>query len=358
MSRMAVEEDAAFRQALDEARENGRTEPSARSRAVDGATFVLDAADTVPAILGDETEVLWAAGEPLMIVGPPGVGKTTFSVQLVRGRLGLDNDLLGLPLVAGNERVLYIAADRPRQAARAFRRSFSEADRETLRDRLVVWRGPLPFDIGRDPDKLAPFVAEHEADTVFIDSLTNVALDLVKDETGARVNHAMHTMIAAGIEPVYNHHQRKASAGNPKPRTLSDVYGSAWLTAGAGSVVLLWGEPGDPVIDLNQLKPVIGEGANMRVLIDHDLGTLERQGDFDPAVLLIKAGAKGLTAADLARLLYEVEKPSRAQVEKARRQLERLHHCDMAERRNDPVLGVHYVCIQVSVTADVTGVTA
>ena len=84
-----------------------------------------------------------------------------------------------------------------------------------LRDRLTVWRGPLPFDIGREPDKLAPFAAEHEADTLMIDSLTNVALDLVKDETGARVNHALQATIAAGIEVVANHHQRKACSGQP-----------------------------------------------------------------------------------------------------------------------------------------------
>jgi hypothetical protein len=355
---MTPEEDAAFRAAFDGTSPNGR--PTVESRAIDGAAFVLDAPEIAPAIFGDDTEVLWGAGESLMVAGPSGIGKTTLSVQLMRGRLGLDSHLLGLPIKAGSERVLYIAADRPRQIARAFQRSFTEADREILRDRLVVWRGPPPFDIGREPDKLAPFVLSHEADTLLIDSLTNVALDLVKDEAGARVNHALHLTSAEGVEVVFQHHQRKASASNPKPRTLSDVYGSQWLTSGAGSVLLLWGEAGDPVIDLNQLKPVIGEGANMRVLVDHEHGTLERQGDFDPAVMLAKAGDNGLTAADAARLLYEADKPSRAQVEKARRQLERLVKCGLADRIDDPIRGVTYraSCRQQSVTDELTGVTA
>ena len=132
------------------------------------------------------------------------------------------------------------------------------------------------------------------------------------------------------------------------------MYGSAWLTAGAGSVLLLWGEAGDPILDLHQLKAPIGEGATMRVLIEHDQGTIERQGDLDPAVLLAKAGR--LTAQDAARLLYEVEKPSRAQVEKARRQLERLVRCGMADRHEDDLGGVSYT--HRGVTDYVTGVTA
>jgi len=339
---MTAEEDQEFRSAVDGEQRD--------KRAVDGATFILDAPETVPAILGSDSEILWAAGEPLLIVGPSGVGKTTASGQLVRGRLGLEALVLGLPVTAGQGRVLYVAADRPRQAARAFRRIFTEDDRDVLHDRLIVWRGPLPFDIGREPDKLALFIAEHDADTVVLDSLTNVALDLVKDDTGARVNHALQATIAAGIEVIANHHQRKASASNPKPRTLNDVYGSGWLVAGAGSVLLLWGEAGDPILDLSQLKAPIGEGATMRVLIDHEHGTIERQGDLDPAVLLAKAGS--LTAQNAARLLYEVDKPSRAQVEKARRQLERLTRCGMADRQDDPVTGVVYR--HLSVTDHVT----
>jgi replicative DNA helicase len=348
-----AEEDAAFRAAA------GRSQNGAgrgqEPRVVDGAAFILDAPTTVPAVLGDDSDILWACGEPLLVVGPTGVGKTTLSGQLTRGRLGLDTQFLGLPVAAGRERVLYIAADRPRQAQRALRRIFTEADRETLRERLIVWRGPLPFDIGREPDKLAPFTASHDADTLVIDSLTNVALDLSKDETGARVNHALQATIATGIEVVANHHQRKASANNPKPRTLSDVYGSAWLTAGAGSVLLLWGEPGDPILDLQQLKAVLGEGANMRVLVDHDSGTIERQADLDPAAILAKAGQSGLTANDAARLLYEAENPTRAQVEKARRQLERLRRAGLADRREDEFGAVSYV--HTGVTDHVTGVT-
>ena len=60
-------------------------------------------------------------------------------------------------------------------------------------------------------------------------------------------------LVASEIEVVVSHHQRKATGYNKKPTTLADVYGSTWLTAGAGSVVLLWGEAGDPIVELTHL---------------------------------------------------------------------------------------------------------
>src|SRR4051812_37882823 len=67
-----------------------------------GGDFILDAPDTVPALWGTDDDVLWARGEALMLVGGPGVGKTTIAGQLVRGRLGLADDLLGYPVRAGH----------------------------------------------------------------------------------------------------------------------------------------------------------------------------------------------------------------------------------------------------------------
>ncbi|HEX5558159.1 MAG TPA: hypothetical protein VFX13_11125 [Gaiellales bacterium] len=128
------------------------------------------------------------------------------------------------------------------------------SDLAELADRLVVWRGPLEFDIGRAPERLAPFVAQHGVQTVIIDSLKDVAVDLTKDETGSRVNSAFQNVLALDVELVIGHHQRKGMQGGGRPKALEDVYGSTWLTAGCGSVILLWGKPGDPVIEIEHLK--------------------------------------------------------------------------------------------------------
>src|SRR4051794_35137540 len=93
-------------------------EPSAPAdrqpkRSRNGASFVLDAPSDVPAIWGTGTEVLWADGEALTIVGSQGVGKSTIIQQLVRARLGVGNgEVLGYPVEPGSGRVLYLACDR------------------------------------------------------------------------------------------------------------------------------------------------------------------------------------------------------------------------------------------------------
>ena len=53
-------------------------------RLLDGATFALDAPAEVDSAWGGGSRVLWATGEPLMIVKPDGVGGTTLAQQASR----------------------------------------------------------------------------------------------------------------------------------------------------------------------------------------------------------------------------------------------------------------------------------
>jgi len=123
---------------------------------VDGAKFALDAPTHVEAVWGDGSHVLWAQGEPLMIAKPDGVGGTTVAQQLALARAGIaEPTLFGLPVtVQFDHRVLYLALDRPRQAARSMRRMVSAADRKLLEEGVVVWTGPLPFELVAEPEQL------------------------------------------------------------------------------------------------------------------------------------------------------------------------------------------------------------
>ena len=61
---------------------NGNSPAEPRThRVIDGASWVADEPDNIPAVWGDGDTVLWAEGEPLMIVGPDGV---PFAKGLVR----------------------------------------------------------------------------------------------------------------------------------------------------------------------------------------------------------------------------------------------------------------------------------
>lgn len=292
-------------------------------RLSDAASFVLDAPVGVPAIWGHGDEVLWAEGEALMLVGPPGVGKTTVTGQLLRGLL-YGSELLGLPVRCSARRVLYLAMDRPAQIARALRRSFDESDRVMLAERCYVWRGPPPGDVAVNPEILVQLAALADADVVILDSLKDAALGLSTDEVGAGYNRARQTALAAGIQVLELHHLVKRGPQGAKPTQLADVYGSGWLTAGAGSVVLLWGQGGDLVVELSHLKQPAAEVGPFLVLHDHVRGTTTIQHGTDVLMLVAEAGSTGITAKALAQVVAEKSNPTPNEVEKARRSLERL----------------------------------
>jgi replicative DNA helicase len=298
-----------------------------KDRSVDGAAFALDLPEAPTAIWGDEENVAWASGEPLMIAGPIGVAKTTLAERLALHRAGIRRgDLLGMPVRRSDGRVLYIAADRPRQAARSLRRMVDESDRQRLRSRLLVWSGPLPFDLGRaEPGQFLDWIEQYsEVQTAIVDSLKDVAVKLTDDEVGARVNAERQRVVAADYELVEIHHQRKASPENRRPRQLDDVYGSTWLTAGVGSVLLLWAKPGDPLVELRHLKQPAGEIGPHTVAVDHAAGEMRLHQPVELKQLVAEALNGGLTVRDAATHLFGSPDPDRDEIEKARRRLEAL----------------------------------
>lgn len=306
----------------------------ALDHAVPGDVFILDAPVDVPAVWGvsGDGRVLWPEGEPLMIVGPDGAGKTTLMEQLVLARLGLRRELLGFPVQPAAGKVLYLAADRPRQAQRSFRRMVSERDRKVLHERLVFWPGPLPFRITDDPRLLAGFAKAQGAGTVFVDSLKDVALGLTTDEVGAAVNMAHQEAIAAGVELCVAHHQRKEQNGAGKPKHLADVYGSRWLTAGCGSVLLVWAdEPGDPIVELSHLKPAADVVGPLTLRHDHAHGQTTVYGSTDLETIV----ATPKTAKEAAAELYGTAAPSRNEVEKTRQRLNKLIAVRVVEQVKD-----------------------
>lgn len=295
-----------------------------RSQLVNGATFIYEVPDKTPAVWGDGENVLWAEGEALMICGPQGVGKTTVGGQVVFGRLGLLSTVLGWSVVPGRRRVLYLAMDRPQQAARALQRLARPEWRDIVHDRLIVWQGPPPADFALSSTVLLEMCRAADADTVVIDSVKDAAVGIAKDEVGAGYNRCRQTAIAAGIEVLELHHQRKTGDGGGKPNTLSDVYGSTWITSGAGSVLLLWGAAGDPVVELLHLKSPRLDVGPLTVIHDHERGMSQvDRGDITKDLFyLARHTPRGLTAKVAAVALFSKPDPDRNEVEKARRKLE------------------------------------
>ncbi|WP_206428700.1 AAA family ATPase [Mycolicibacterium stellerae] len=323
-----ADEDKAIRQELHRlrVRESARSmfaEEKARERIdqhserlVDGLAFLTDDSAAEP-LWGRGGSVLWAPGEGLMICGPQGVGKSTVAQEIMLARLGLRSpDLLGFPVGPDDRPVLYLAMDRPPQIRRSLARMVDLADQgvaERLRQQLVVWAGPPPFDAGEAPDVFAAWVAQRgrEPGLVVVDSLKDLVRGLASDDGGAGFNSAMQAVLANGTEFISLHHQRKANSDNRKPNKLADVYGSTWLTSGQGSVLLLWGEPGASKVELGHLKqPQEPVGP---LVVDHSHATGESVAS-DPIERLIEiaqmAGAEGFIESDAVAALHGVDRDS------------------------------------------------
>lgn len=305
-------------------------DPRDQWRVIAGGAFILDEPDHIPALWGHNTQVLWAEGESLMIAGPQGVGKTTLVGQLVRALLGIgDPNVLDLPVEPVN-RVLYLAMDRPRQIARSLGRQFNETDRTTLNDRLLIRRGPPPADLAARPELLVAMAEDLDTDVVIVDSVKDAALGLSNDEVGAAYNRARQHLLAAGRQLVDIHHTKKAhthprdKGKTPAPLSIDDIYGSTWLTAGCGSVIILTGDPGDPIVNFRHLKQPADELGPWRLAHDPGSGTLTIEYKTDLIALVQAAGVDGLTARKAAAAITGNPNPDHADIEKARRRLMKL----------------------------------
>src|SRR5690606_27210720 len=125
------------------------------------------------------------------------------------------------------------------------------------------------------------------------------------------------------------HHQRKAQGDNKRPQAIDDLYGNVLIPAGAGSVILLWGKPGDLAVDLHHLKIPADEIGPLKLVHDHHAG--ETRIDGEEQVDLVKLAARtpgGLTVPIAAQALFGTsltgkDQSVRSEREKARRELDR-----------------------------------
>jgi hypothetical protein len=97
-------------------------------------------------------------------------------------------------------------------------------------------------------------------------------------------------------------------------------------------VLLLWGAAGDPIVSMIHLKQPAGEVGPWRLEHDHSTGTTSIFHDIDLLTVVGSRGTTGVTATEVAVLLFEIEKPSDSQRKKALRKLDRLVQSGLVER--------------------------
>lgn len=283
------------------------------ARKMSGSEFFLDLPDDSPVLWGDGKLALWIDGEPLLICGDDGTGKSTLDHQLIAARLGFREDLLGYSVTPADGTVLYLAMDRPEQARRAGHRLFPDAAeidfRSSLSDNLAVWRGPLPIDVIAAPEALADWMHSEFGPVVEVhaDSLKDLAMNLSDDRVGGAVNLAIQEVVSRGTNWVGLHHQRKSSGDNRFPDSLSDVYGSRWLVAGQGSVLMLvkTGDSDKDQVEMRQLKEPADRIPPLLLQHDRSRGsTAVIEASDEPHDVIRAAGEEGATALDVAAGMF------------------------------------------------------
>lgn len=300
---------------------------------VDGKTWLTSGPDAAQPLWGDHRAILAALDQPTTIAGPQGAGKTVVGQRLGLGWLGLVDDILGLPVHHGDGNVLYLACDRPEQARLSMRRMLGDDQLDDAQARMRIWKGPPPEDVAKTPTLLLRMTETAEAGLLVIDSVKDVAVKLSADEVGAAYNIALQHVVAAGVQIIGLHHPRKLGGdnrGDQPVRTLDDLYGSTWLTAGNGSVLYL--QPG--ALDgytITQLKSPIGTKVELSYEHVHETGDLRPITGAALIDVLIDAGDDGISAVHAARCLYRVERPEEAQRKKVARALNELVEEGVAE---------------------------
>jgi replicative DNA helicase len=286
----------------------------------DGDDWLFDGPTDVVAVWGDGDDVLLAEGEALMLCGQPGVGKTTVAHQFIRARMGFESKALGFTVQPTKSKVLYLACDRPTQARRAMLRRFKPEERALVKQRLKVRKGPPLDDFATQSDAILKLCVKAGADTVVIDSLKDVVQgDIGKPDVGQGYNRARQTAMVNGITVVELHHTTKYGPDGKAPNTLVSIFGSQWLTAGAGSVILLDGQAGDQVVKFRHLKQPVNQVGPADLFHDPVTG-ISSFGEKPNWANL--AAVAPLTVKAAAGLKYDTEKPTRNEVEVTRRELD------------------------------------
>ena len=310
-------------------------------RIIKGGTFVYDIPEATPAVWGQGDQILWAEGEPLMIAGPTGVGKSTIAAQLLAGRVGIIPEVFGTPIADDGKPVLYLSLDRPSQIRGLLGRLFAGRDaRAVLDERLIVWAGPLTAVINSEPGLIAAMAKHHGAGTVIVDSLKDAVTKMTDDEAGGNINRAFQMVIAEGIKLLVLHHQRKASQDSGTPATTIDqIYGSALIAAGMGSVLGIAGKAGAGIVTLTHLKQSQDQVGPYQIEHDKQTGLSKIVDQFDPLEHL-KAQGKAGTNSTLCAMAMGHVNPGDAEKKSAKDKLDALHkRLPELVRRSSPPRG-------------------
>ncbi len=87
--------------------------------------------------------------------------------------------------------------------------------------------------------------------------------------------------------------------------------------------MLLTGDPGDPIVGFRHVRSLAAEVGPLQLIHDHASGTVGIFHTTDLVELVNVGGTYGLIARAAAVAMFSTEKPTRNEIEKARRALDK-----------------------------------
>lgn len=297
-------------------------------RLLDGEAALFDMPESPEVIWGKDHMIGWAKGQGTMLAGPTGLGKTTFAHNVLTRMMGLDeSEFLGMPVTPTDAPILYLAMDRPIQTRQAFRRLVPDAPaaRALVKDKLRMWAAPFPFRLLDDPAYMARWIQEQVpgCKTVVFDSVKDMTPGVSEEASGAAVQIAWQELVAMGVDFLALHHFKKPQSADTKA-SISQVYGSTWLTAGLGSVLTIDGKIGEGNVVFQQHKTVMEQIPELHCIHHYKTGVIELRDSEAPteSEALKAAGDTGATAEQIAAQCYA--STGKAVLAKTRRKLNDL----------------------------------
>lgn len=207
-----------------------------------------------------------------LIASAPGVGKTQFTLQLAIA-CSLQKTFLEYTPTR-RHKTMFFSLEMNLPSIKHFLSTMAPAysgeEIEQLQRHMMILPHGMPINLmlaeGR---KGFEYILEtYKPEGVYIDSLQKIYLaDLSKDEIRGLFTYLARIRRDFGVYVIIIHHDRKAQEGNKRPRDLSDIYGSQFITAEPDSVLHLWRPaPESRNIELRTLKNRLAPPTDRRII--------------------------------------------------------------------------------------------
>lgn len=202
----------------------------------------------------------------MLLTAKPGIGKSRFTlaffVHMALGKKFLHYDisqtqkLIYFSLEMGHAQLLYFLEK--------MAKSLTPDELEMLQTNLLVvpLGEALYLDRRAGQSMVEKVLTDHDPDGYAFDSLSRTTPETVNDEAGIKLilDWDAATRNRRNMFSWYIHHNRKATTGNKKPKSLDDVLGATVIAANTTGVYTLWSnDPQNKSLDVICVKQRLAE---------------------------------------------------------------------------------------------------